>query len=119
MGDDQLFFVGKFVPLQSVPRFKNDFKSAIFYYSLYQKFFTPGTQPVAVGDAIYFPVDSQTDRLRGSKESDRAYLASTITFQEEIASLIAPLKRLTAAQRLNTNFKDYGNGTKHYQGCGI
>lgn len=106
-GDDQLFFVGRFMPLQSVPRFKNDFKSAIFYYSLYEKFFTPGTQPISVGNAIYFPVDSQTDRLRGSKESDRAYLASTITFQEEIASLIAPLKTLTAAQRLNTNFKDY------------
>jgi hypothetical protein len=111
-GKDDVVMIGHYMPLPCVPRYKNDIQSAIFYYSLYKKFFAAGGQPVTIGPNIYFPIGStsvQSDRLRAEKEMDRAYLASTLRFDEEIESIIKPLKAMTTSQRLNANFKTYSD----------
>lgn len=121
-GKEDIIIRGTNLPLAPIPRYRGDTDCAVFYYSLYQKFFNQTGQPVDVGGAIFFPITGQQaiDKgERGQRETDRAYLASSLQYRHKIAYLIAPLQRMTSDDRFNADFKTYSKIytqlTKAYQ----
>lgn len=121
-GKQDVIIRGTNLPLAPIPRYRGDTDCAIFYYSLYQKFFNQTGQPVDVGGDIFFPVTGEAAKdkgERGQRETDRAYLASSLQYKHKIAYLIAPFKEMSSQQRFNTDFKKYSKIytqlTKAYQ----
>lgn len=121
-GEEDIIIRGTNLPLAPIPRYRGDTNCAVFYYSLYQKFFNQTGQPVDVGGSIFFPITGQQaiDKgERGQRETDRAYLASSLQYKHKIAYLIAPLQRMTSDDRFNADFKTYSKIytqlTKAYQ----
>lgn len=108
-GKEDVVLIGHYVPLPAVPRFKNDSESAIFYYTYYAKFFDPGGQPILLGNATFFPIGGSSstvanERLQAEKDMDRAYLASTLRFSEEITNLTQSVASMSASQKLAATF---------------
>ncbi|MFT6765874.1 MAG: hypothetical protein ACJAZS_000768 [Alteromonas naphthalenivorans] len=109
-GRDDIVLQGTNMPLASIPRYRGDNVCAVFYYSLYRKFFNQSGQPVDVGGTIFFPITGPTAKNsneRGERETDRAYLASSLQYQQKIAYLVEPLKNMSSEQRFNSDFKKY------------
>lgn len=109
-GESDVVLRGVNIPLAPIPRYQGDTNCAVFYYSLYQKFFNQTGQPVDVEGNIFFPITGQEAKTlgeRAEREIDRAYLASALQYKHKIMYLIAPLQEMSSKDRLNADFQKY------------
>lgn len=112
-GSQHIVLITSNGPLQAVPRFQGEIKTALYYYMQYGKFYAFTPQAVQVGGTVFFQIpDPQfTHQAEAFKNVLGAYLGQMVGYEEIVENCMeqAPPANLTIEEKKNYSFESYAS----------